>query len=91
MDLKTVIGIWCLITLYPTHVTKYPRGMCGRYTCSTGGLCSLVVAVTVVWTVEPCFIIVVGVTERASSDVPGACRTAELESIHMIYVQGEQY
>lgn len=46
----------------------------GRVTCSTGGLCSVVVGVTVVWTVEPCLIIVVGVTGRASIDVPGACR-----------------
>lgn len=50
--------------------------MCGGVTCSTGGLCSVVVAVTVVWTVEPCLIMVVGVTGRASSDAPGACRTA---------------
>lgn len=48
--------------------------MCGRLTCSTGGLCNVVVGVTEVWTVEPCLIIVVGVTGRASIDVPGACR-----------------
>lgn len=42
--------------------------------CSTGGLCSTVVAVTVLWTVEPCLIMVVGVTGRASSDAPGVCR-----------------
>lgn len=34
----------------------------------------MVVGVTVVWTVGPCLIIVVGVTGRASIDVPGACR-----------------
>lgn len=43
-------------------------------TCSTGGLCNVVVAVTVVCTAEPCFIIVVGVTGRVSSDAPGACK-----------------
>lgn len=36
----------------------------------------MVVAVTVVWTVEPCLIMVVGVTGRARSDAPGAYRTA---------------
>lgn len=51
--------------------------MCVGVTCSTGGLCSVVVAVTEVWTVDPCLIMVVGVTGRARRDVPGACRTAQ--------------
>lgn len=37
----------------------------------------MVVAVTEVWTVDPCLIMVVGVTGRARRDVPGACRTAQ--------------
>lgn len=46
---------------------------CDGGTCRTGGLCSVVVAVTVVWTVEHCLIMVVGVTGRASREAPGAC------------------
>lgn len=44
-------------------------------TCSTGGLCSAVVAVTVVCTVAPCLMMAVGVTGRVSRDAPGAYRT----------------
>lgn len=36
----------------------------------------MVVVVAVVWTAEPCLIMVVGVMERASRDAPGACRKA---------------
>lgn len=71
-DLTTFNGIWCWVTLQPAHGIKHQKG---TFTCSTGGLCSVVVAVTVVWTVEPCLIMVVGVTGRANSDAPGACRT----------------
>lgn len=45
----------------------------GYITCSTGGLCNVVVAVTVVCTADPCFIIVVGVTGRVIRDAAGAC------------------
>lgn len=48
--------------------------MCVGVTCCTGGLCSAVEVVTVVWTAEPCLIMAVGVTGQASSDAPGACR-----------------
>ena len=50
--------------------------MCIVVTCSTGGLCSVVEAATVVWTVVPCLMMVVGGTGRGSRDAPGACRTA---------------
>lgn len=55
--------------------TWYVSVMYSGITCSTGGLCNVVVAVTVVCTVEPCFIMVVGVTGRVSRDPPGACTT----------------
>lgn len=44
------------------------------FTCSTGGLCRVVVAVIVVWAEEPCLMVVVGVTGRASRGAPGVCR-----------------
>ena len=50
------------------------RPIVGTITCRTGGLCRVVVAVTVVCTVETCLIIVVGVTARVNSDTAGACR-----------------
>lgn len=46
----------------------------GTVTCRIGGLCRVVVAVTVVCPVETCLIIVVGVTAPVNSEAAGACR-----------------
>lgn len=47
------------------------------------------VAVTVVWTVETCLIIAVGVTARVNSDAAGACRTNDEHDVEAPYLQAK--